>query len=118
MTLHEIRERIMFQTQNDAEDLGDYQPHIEGYINAGYDEMVFYLRGVHPEKLLVEADDEPEVPEWLHIALADYGTWMIYRNGNPVKQQRGMVYLSAFNDALARAKRLGGRAQFTGHLRA
>jgi hypothetical protein len=43
---------------------------------------------------------------------------MIYRNGNPVKQQRGMVYLSAFNDALVRAKRLGGRVQFTGHLRA
>lgn len=118
MTLREIRERIMFQTQNDAEDLGDYQPHIEGYINAGYDEMVFEILGKHPDVLLVEADDEPDLPEWLHISLADYGTWMIYRNGNPVKQQRGMVYLSAFRDALTRAKRIGGRVMFTGHLKA
>ena len=33
MTLSEIQEQIMFQTNNDADDLGDYTPHINDYIN-------------------------------------------------------------------------------------
>ena len=33
MTLLEIQEHIMHQTNNDADDLGDYLPHLNDYIN-------------------------------------------------------------------------------------
>lgn len=118
MTLAEIQERVMFQTANDVEDLGDFQPHVDGYINAGYDELYFAYHGRHPERMLTDTEMEPDLPEWLHIALADYATWMVYRNGNTVKQQRGMAFLSAFSEAKRRMGMRGGRVQFTGHLNA
>ena len=37
MTLAEIKDQIMFQTNNDAEDIEDYLPHVVDYINDGYD---------------------------------------------------------------------------------
>ena len=40
MTLQAIQEQVMFQTNNDADDLGDYTPHIDDYINEGYDRIV------------------------------------------------------------------------------
>lgn len=118
MTMGEIQERVMFQTSNDVEDLGDFQPHVDGYINAGYDELYFACHGEHPTVLLATDSDIPDLPEWLHSALADYATWLVYRNGNVVKQQRGMTFLSAFNDAKRRIGLVGGRVSFANHLRA
>ena len=40
MTLAEIKNQIMFQTNNDAEDIEDYLPHVDDYINDGYDRLV------------------------------------------------------------------------------
>ena len=40
MTLAEIKAQIMFQTNNDAEDIDDYLPHVNDYINEGYDKLV------------------------------------------------------------------------------
>lgn len=118
MTMGEIQERVMFQTANDVDDLGDFQPHVDGYINAGYDELYFAFHGNHPEVLLNTDTDVPDLPSWLHIALADYATWMVYRNGNTVKQQRGMTFLSAFTEAKRRIGLVGGRVQFVNHLNA
>ena len=33
MTLLELKQQVMFQTGNDAEDLGDFQPHLTDYLN-------------------------------------------------------------------------------------
>ena len=112
MTLAEIKEQVMFQTNNDAEDLGDYEPHINDYVNEGYDRLVSaWNKGHVTEDNRLEMDsDEPEIPLWTHRALVDYATWLIYRNGNPQKQQRGMAYLNAFNQILSKILDEGGAA--------
>lgn len=114
MTLTDIRAQIMFQTSNDADDLPDFDPHLNDYINEGYDIVVLTLYKEHLDYAaeptgkppLVDEEDVPQLPEWLHRALADYATYLVYRNGNPQKQQRGLAYLDAFNKALGRASRL------------
>lgn len=111
MTLAEIRNQVMFQTNNDAEDVGDYMPHLNDYINEGYDRLVSAWAKDHvpvvADRLEIDVD-EPETPEWTHRALVDYATWLIYRNGNPQKQSRGMAYLNAFNEIIAKIVDEGG----------
>ena len=112
MTLGEIKDQIMFQTNNDAEDVGDYLPHLVDYINEGYDRLMNAWNKTHIPTMefdRLEIDpDEPELPEWTHRALADWATWLIYRNGNPQKQQRGMAYRNAFEEILLRIADEGG----------
>ena len=94
MNLLELKQQVMFQTGNDADDLGDFQPHLTDYLNEGYDRlMMAYVRehiggdGDYPE--LGHDKSQPELPEWLHRAIADYATWLVYRNGSAEKQSRG-----------------------------
>lgn len=112
MTLKEIKDQVMFQTNNDAEDIEDYLPHVDDYINDGYDRLVSAWTKNHvPQEdypRLTEDDDEPNLPEWLHRYLADWATWLVYRNGNPQKQQRGMAYRYAFEEVLAKIADQGG----------
>ena len=112
MTLKEIKDQVMFQTNNDAEDIDDYLPHVDDYINDGYDRLVSAWTKNHvPQEdypRLAEDDDEPNLPEWLHRYLADWATWLVYRNGNPQKQQRGMAYRYAFEEVLAKIADQGG----------
>ena len=104
MTLAEIKAQIMFQTNNDEEDIGDYLPHVVDYINDGYDRLVKVWTKNHIpnneyERLQYDMG-EPQLPEWLHRYICDWATWLVYRNGNPQKQQRGMAYRYAFEEAL------------------
>ena len=110
MTLLEMKNMIMFQTNNDVEDLGDFQPHIDKYINEGYDKAAMAYAGEH-----VSADSEtytpllhdkssPEVPDWMHRAIADWATWLIYRNGNAAKQQRGYGFRNSAEGLFAVAR--------------
>ena len=114
MTLAEIKNQVMFQTNNDAEDLGDYEPHINDYVNEGYDRLVSAWDKSHISQGKydrLEMDmDEPILPEWTHRALVDYATWLIYRNGNPQKQQRGMTYLNNFQQIISTILGEGGSA--------
>ena len=116
MTLQAIQEQVMFQTNNDADDLGDYTPHIDDYINEGYDRIVVVWDKNHvPSEAypkLESDDDEPLLPEWLHRYIADWATWLIYRNGNPSKQQRGMAFRQSFEMMLSRIGDAGGKAGF------
>lgn len=114
MTLSEIQEQVMFQTNNDADDLGDFTPHINDYINEGYDRIVAVWDNAHVPstnypRLDIESD-EPNIPAWIHRYLADWATWLVYRNGNPQKQNRGMAYRASFMDALAKLSDGGGKA--------
>lgn len=108
MTLTEIRNRVLFQTNNDADDLGDFQPYIEGYINEGYDllTMAYDKKHVGTDEYptLALASDTPALPDWMHPALADYASYMIYRNGNALKQNRGMAFWQMFQLMLQRAR--------------
>ena len=114
MTLGEIKDQVMFQTNNDAEDVDDYLPHLVDYINDGYDRMMNVWSKTHiptGEYDRLEVDpDEPLLPEWTHRALCDWATWMIYRNGNPQKQQRGMAFRAAFEEVLSKMAGEGGEA--------
>ncbi len=90
----------MFQTNNDASDLSDFAPHLTDYINEGYDLLLYAELGVHVGDTGYAAlsgdSDVPKTSAWTHRALADYATWMVYRNGNPLKQQRGYAFNNAF----------------------
>lgn len=113
MTLSEIRAQIMFQTNNDADDLGDFTPHVDDYINDGYDRIVSVWDHQHvPSEdypRLSEGIDVPNLPEWTHRYLCDWATWLIYRNGNPQKQQRGMAFREAFLELLSKLSDMGGK---------
>ena len=113
MTLAEIKAEIMFQTNNDAEDIGDYLPYVVDYINDGYDRLMNvwekdHVPGTHDR--LEYDSDEPELPEWLHRYICDWATWLVYRNGNPQKQQRGMRYYESFMEVLSKIAGEGGAA--------
>ncbi len=120
MTLKEIKEHIMHQTNNDADDLEDFVPYLDRYVNDAYDRMVMAWAGQHlvfnnedpleAYPALAEDDDEPNLPDWLHPYLADWATWLVYRNGNPQKQSRGMAFRYSFEDALAKVRNQGGLA--------
>lgn len=114
MTFGEIKDQIMFQTNNDTDDIEDFLPHVDDYINDGYDRLVkawtknHVPQGEYPR--LAEDSDTPNLPEWTHRALCDWATWLVYRNGNPQKQQRGLYFRSAFEDVLSRIADEGGAA--------
>ena len=114
MTLEEIKSRVMFQTNNDDEDVGDYMPHLVDYINDGYDRLLDAWAGEHINTAgypaLVDDDPSPSpaVPDWIHPYLADWATWLVYRNGNPNKQQRGYAFRSSFDEMLAKVRNEGG----------
>ena len=113
MNLLELKQQVMFQTGNDAEDLGDFLPHLNDYLNEAYDRLLMACKGQH-------ADDEgdyprlrsdrsmPDLPQWAHRALADFATWMVYRNGSPQKQNRGYVFKKAFDEMESRLRASGG----------
>jgi len=116
MTLGEIKYHVMFQTNNDADDIGDYQPHIIDYINEAYDRLVNVWDKQHTRfanvdyPRLGDDTDVPLTPEWTHRYLADWATWLVYRNGNPQKQQRGMAYRASFEAMLSQVADEGGKA--------
>ena len=107
MTLGEIKYQVMFQTNNDFDDIADFEPHIIDYINEAYDRLIkvwdkchtTYEDGKYPK--LMEDTDVPLTPEWTHRYLADWATWLVYRNGNPQKQQRGLAFRQSFESFLS-----------------
>ena len=114
MNLLQLKQQVMFQTGNDAEDLGDFQPHLTDYLNEGYDLLMMASQGKHVDaeseaQPLSHDKGEPELPSWMHRALADYATWLVYRNGSAQKQGRGYVFRKAFDEVLSRARSAGGR---------
>ena len=114
MTLAEIKNQIMFQTNNDEEDIVDYLPHVVDYINDGYDRLMNVWQKEHVpggtyERLAYDSD-EPDLPEWLHRYICDWATWLVYRNGNPQKQQRGRAYYESFMMILSQLSDEGGAA--------
>lgn len=108
MTLKELREHVMFQTNNDTDDLDEFQPAVDRYLNEGYDRLIeaYDKKHIGDEgyEALTTADDVPALPVWAHRAIGDYGAYMVYRNGNQYKQARGDRYLQMFNDVLLKLR--------------
>ena len=115
MTVGEIKDQVMFQTNNDIDDVEDFEPYLLEYINDGYDRLVYAYTKTHildeaPEEetdedtvvytRLLDNMEEPALPLRYHSALADWATWLVYRNGNPQKQQRGWQFRESFESVL------------------
>ena len=103
----------MFQTNNDEDDIDDFLPHVVDYINDGYDRLVKVWTKSHTPQAdyprLENDEDIPNIPEWTHRALCDWATWLVYRNGNPQKQQRGRAYYELFMGVLSQLSDEGGK---------
>ena len=100
MNVGEIKAFVMFQTNNDAEDVGEYMPYLLDYINEGYDKMLYASANRHaaPDTdcpPLLQEEDAPNLPAWTHLGIANWATWCVYRNGNPAKQSRGVQFRAA-----------------------
>lgn len=112
MTVAEIKDEVMFQTNNDADDVGDFLPSLLGYINDGYDRLVKVWTKSHTPQTdyprLAEDTDVPNLPEWVHRYIADWATWLVYRNGNPSKQNRGLAFRNSFEEICSKIAGDGG----------
>jgi hypothetical protein len=116
VTYAEIKDLVMFQTNNDSEDLGDFMPYINGYVNEGYDRLVLAYAGEHTGgdyPPLYNDTDVPLTPAWTHKALSDWATWCIYKNGNPQKQQRGLLFRQSAELVESQIRSAGGSAGLT-----
>jgi hypothetical protein len=47
MTVGEMKQFVMYQTGNDAEDAGEFLPYLMDYLNEGYDRLVFAFAREH-----------------------------------------------------------------------
>lgn len=114
MTLHDIRASVMFQTNNDFEDIAEYEQSVNDYINEGYDLLTEAWTGEHLAKPLADDGDTPALPPWAHRAIVDWATWLVYRNGPANKQQRGAQFHASFQAVKARLieTRKGGAQNF------
>lgn len=110
MDLSAIKQQVMFQIGGDTEDVQDFLPYLTRYINDGYDRLTMAAYGQHVGK---EQDDtpplthdrmSPSLPEWTHPAIADYATWLICRNGNAQRQNRGYAFRRAFENVESRLR--------------
>lgn len=110
MTLGEMRTAVLFQYNNDTDVLDDYEymPHINNYINAGYDQLMYAWKE-EPAPILTIDTEVPILPEWAHKGIVDYATYLIYRNGSSARQARGQEYLRAFYEIQERLRN-GGKA--------
>ena len=102
MMFGQMKNLVMHQTNNDIGDMGDFMPYMAGYLNEGYDRLAQAWSGgrVGDEKYppLTRDSDEPATPAWTHPVIVNWATWLMYRNGNPGRQNRGY----AFRDAAER----------------
>ena len=125
MTLKDLREHALFQSNNDAEDLSEFNPALDKYINEGYDKLTMAYAKLHldqtkedgttPYTTLANTTDAVQLPTWCHRAIGDFATYMIYRNGNALKQNRGIPYLQQFESAKRRLAEEGRKARGGSH---
>ena len=119
MDLSALRQQVMFQIGGDAEDVQDFLPYLTDYLNEGYDRLVMAAYGRHvgedETEPLRHERSSPELPAWTHRAIADWATWLICRNGNVQRQNRGLAFRRAFEDVEGRL-RAGRSGRYICHI--
>lgn len=116
MTLQQLTQRVLFETNTDADDLGDFQPHLTAYLNQGYDRLLTAFVGEHVGRRhppMSHPKARPELPEWAHGAVADYAAWQLYRCGGPSRQARGEAFRAAYEDITRRLRAEAAKATVT-----
>lgn len=116
MNYTDLKNNVMFQTNNDIEDVEEFNIALPHYINEGYGMLTYAFWKIYPSTgglllPLTTGTDVPNLPLYAHRAVADYATYLVYRNGNPVKQNRGERYLRDFQDILTRLKEDGSKIE-------
>ena len=102
MDFASLRAHVLYQIGQDQEDLGDFLPHLDAYLNEGYDRLVMAHAGVHVSEdsrsymPLTRDRSVPRLPQWAHRAIADWAVWLIFRSGSAQKQNRGYVFRQSF----------------------
>ena len=108
MDLSALRQQVMFQIGGDAEDVQDFLPYLTDYLNEGYDRLLMAAYGRHAgeddARPLQHDRSVPALPAWTHRAIADWATWLICRNGNTQRQNRGYAFRRAFEDVESRLR--------------
>ena len=110
MDLSALRQQVMFQIGGDAEDVQDFLPYLTDYLNEGYDRLVMAAYGRHVGQGETDAEplandrSIPVLPAWTHRAIADWATWLICRNGNTQRQNRGYAFRRAFEEVEGRLR--------------
>jgi hypothetical protein len=114
MTLNDLQQHALFQTNNDFDDLNEFDPALTRYINEGYDKLCMAYAGRHLDEEAADggttyytlslSSDEVDLPEWMHRAIGDYATYMLYRNGNALKQNRGIPFYQMFEEVRKKAE--------------
>lgn len=108
MTFLEMQALVMVQTNNDADDTSEFDTQLPVYLNEGYNLVHKRWMRAYPEKALSADGDTPALPGYMHKAICDWATWLMYRNGNPSKQQRGLYFRQSFETFLATVPDGGG----------
>lgn len=110
MTAEMLAIRVLQQCNLDTDDLQEYGEQIIAYLNDGYERLYhkWYDRYMPEEKRFMSFSDSPDLPKRMHLAIADWATWLMYRNGNVSKQNRGVAFKIAFEDFLSSVPRGGG----------
>ena len=108
MEYSELQALVMVQTNNDLDDVSEYETQLPAYLNEGYNLLYKRWMRKYPDTPLSEDTDVPDLPEYMHRAITDWATWLMYRNGNPSKQQRGLYFRQSFEKFLATIPDGGG----------
>ena len=107
MNVSQIKAFVLYQTNNDQEDVGDFEPFLINYINEGYDRLAYAHARLHVkeggEYPPLQADgDEPNLPAYAHMGIANWAAFCVYRNGNPARQNRGIAFRAAAEETATR----------------
>lgn len=105
MTLERMFERWKEQANYDDDD-AEVEDRVKEFINEGLNQIA--LKRLNDDlsdySELTSDTDEPDarIPAWMHPLAVDYALYMWFRDGNTVKQQRAMAYLSRFQEMLSK----------------
>ena len=123
MTLSQLIAHALRQLDEDAEDVSEYEESFKVYANMGYD-LDPDGRGLHIWRVdlagktlravcevafypMEDGDDEPQIPEYAHAALADYICYRHLSSGNLAKQSRAQFYQNSFYQTMQRIRPQG-----------
>lgn len=87
---------VGYDLDPDGRGLHVWRDDLEGHTLRAVCEVMFYP--------LEEGNDEPQLPEYAHPALADYICYRHLSSGNLAKQSRAQFYLNSFYQAMQRIR--------------
>lgn len=108
MTVKQLKDMVMIQTNNDLADITEYETQVLSYLNEGHTKLYEKYMGEVPATPLANDADESSLPGHMHRYIADWATWRMYMNGNTARQQRGLPFRQSFDAFLSDVKRGGG----------